>query len=518
MSAQQFLMDQLGRMERVIGGADYFRDNTPSQTESGNSRLKRTVTDQSGKVRTTPEVPKPQNPNASAASRARTPKVKPNPYAAKPTGLTTPSGPNPMEYVKNLMGLTNMTVGGAVAAPLVLGGSEDASRKWSRLGYSSPEAYQKAISENAHRNRPLGSDNSVPSPTNNKPNNASEINARLAQQKKEKEAALARTKGNYDHSSGSYTGQDVALVPDSTLNTDNGGGGGNRNSERTNANGIVQKGTDMGRSFNDLLAAQKTTQYNAFSSNQLPTTPANPFEVTAPKTQSFDAAAPGVTGNSIADFGGDESAAFASSRERTDRDTFNPDAARIEGGSSRKPGGSLDEALADTAGINSYMSKFSSGDRERAARSAFLSDTDSMTALQRRDAVNGVVYAGGQHYVSGKSGDDTAVKIDRSVARDISSGKETASGASQKALDFLAKKKAEVTAAAKQEPTILENAASSQAFQQDKPMSATMPGNFVGSVDFISNNDNIVKPFGGPKGYSSGFKRIDTSMPNPFGG
>ena len=117
--------------------------------------------------------------------------VKPNPYAAKPTGrLTTPRGPNPLEYVKNLMGLTSLTTAGAVAMPLVLGGSEDASRKWSRLGYSSPEAYQKAISENANRERPLSSDNSVPSPTNNKPNNASEINARLAQQRKEKKLLL----------------------------------------------------------------------------------------------------------------------------------------------------------------------------------------------------------------------------------------------------------------------------------------------------------------------------------------
>jgi hypothetical protein len=189
----------------------------------------------------------------------------------------------------------------------------------------------------------------------------------------------------------------------------------------------------------------------------------------------------------------------------------------IEGASDRKKGGSLDDALNDKAGINSYMSKFSSGDRERAANRAFLDTEDSMLALRAKEAVNGVVYAQGKHYVSGKSGDDPAVAIDRSAARDISNGKETASGASQKAQDFLNNKKAEVTAAAKQEPTTLKNAASSQAFQQDKPMSATMPGDIGNSVEFDLNNDNAIKPFGAPKGYSSGFKRIDTSIPNPFG-
>ena len=179
-------------------------------------------------------------------------------------------------------------------------------------------------------------------------------------------------------------------------------------------------------SFNDLLAAQGNQRYTGFNSSQLPETQGNPFSATAPKTQSFNAQAPGVTGNSIADFGGDESAAFASSRETTANDTFNPNAARIEGGSSRKPGGSLDEALADTAGINSYMSKFSSGDQERAANRAFLDTEDSMLALRAKEAVNGVVYAGGQHYISGTSGDDKAIGIDRSQARDISNGNSSA--------------------------------------------------------------------------------------------
>ena len=163
------------------------------------------------------------------------------------------------------------------------------------------------------------------------------------------------------------------------------------------------------------------------------------------------------------------------------------------------------------------MSKCSSGDRERLANRAFLDTKGSMEGLRAKEAVNNVVYAQGQHYVSGKSGDDAAVAINRSAARDISNGKETASGASQKAQDLLAKKTADVVAAVKQSPTLLEDGAKNQAFQQDKPMSATMPSDIGGKTEYYSNNDNVTESFGSPKGYKSGFKRIDTSMGNPFG-
>jgi hypothetical protein len=304
--------------------------------------------------------------------------------------------------------------------------------------------------------------------------------------------------------------QEVWKVPDSTLSN-------GRDDSRTNAKGVVQKGTDMSRSFNDLLATTNTSGYQPYSSNQLPTTQANPFSAQPPKTQSFDVAAHGVTGNSIADFGGDGSAAFAQSRETTANDTFNPDAARIEGGSSRKSRGSLSEALADTAGINSYMSKFSSGDQERAANRAFLDTEKSMEALRAKEAVNGVVYAQGQHFVSGKSGDDAAVAIDRSAARDISNGSETAAGASQKAQDFLQKKTADVTAAVKQSPTYLEDGAKDGAFQQDKPMFSGNTPAISGAVEFDNNNDQTLPTFGAPKGYKPQSTYKDTAFPNPFG-
>lgn len=294
----------------------------------------------------------------------------------------------------------------------------------------------------------------------------------------------------------------------------------------TNGNGVTQTmkamsststPIDMNRSFNDLLAAQNNQRYTGFNSSQLPETVGNPFSATAPKTDSFNPLAPGITGGSLADFGGDGSAAFAQSRERTANDTFNPDAARIEGASERPKGGRLDAALADKAGINSYMEKFSSGDRERAANRAFLDTEKSMEALRAKEAVNGVVYAGGQHYVSGKSGDDPAVAINRSAARDISNGTETASGASQKAQDFLQKKTAETVAAVKQSPTLLEDGAKDGAFQQDKPMFSGNTPAIGGAVEFDNNNDQTLPTFGAPKGYKSQSTYKDPSFPNPFG-
>jgi len=302
----------------------------------------------------------------------------------------------------------------------------------------------------------------------------------------------------------------VALVPDSTVYS-------GRNDARTSPTGVAQKGTNMSRSFNDLLATTDTSGYQPFSSNQLPTTASNPFSAQPPKTQSFETEAESYTGNSLANFGGDGSEAFAQSRERTDNDAFNPSATRIEGGSDRKAGGSLADALNDKAGIDSYMDKFSSGDQERAANRAFLDTKGSMAGLRAKEAVNGVVYAGGQHYVAGKSGDDKAVAINRSAARDISNGDETSAGASQKAQDFLAKKTSDTIAATQQAPTVLEDGAKNQAFKQDTPIASQMPSDIGGKTEYYANNDNVDTSFGSPKGFKSGFKRIDTSMNSPFG-
>jgi hypothetical protein len=302
-------------------------------------------------------------------------------------------------------------------------------------------------------------------------------------------------------------------------------------------------------SFNDLLAGVNTSGYQPFGSNQLPTTAGSPDAGITPKTKAILA---GIQAGKKTDMSIEGYQEPTTSRtdaqngvlagiqagQQTDRSidgykgqnytTIQPDDPQFaaafgqdladkyqkEGGSKvtgYTKGGRLDQALSDTAGINSYMSKFSSGDQERLANRAFLDTEGSMAGLRAKEAVNGVVYAGGNHYVAGESADSPAVRIDRSDARDISNNK-------AKAEQFKSKKVADTIAATKQEPPTLESAASSQAFKQDKPMSATMPGDIGGKTEYYSNNDNVIEPFGGPKGYKSGFKRIDTSMTKPFGG
>ena len=299
---------------------------------------------------------------------------------------------------------------------------------------------------------------------------------------------------------------------------------------RKNENGVVSTGKNLSggvsaafvpeyanSSFNQLLAGVDTSGYQPFSSNQLPTTASNPFSGEAPKTDSFNPAAPGITGATYDNYGAAGGVAAASSTDKSEFTPMSGKESRIEGGSDRKKGGSLADALNDTAGINSYMSKFSSGDQERLANRAFLDTEGSMAGLRAKEAVNGVVYAGGQHYVAGKSGDDKAVAIDRSAARDISNGNETSAGASQKAQDLLAKKTGEIVAATKQAPTVLEDGAKDGAFKQDKPMFSGSTPAIGGAVEFDNNNDKTLPTFGNNGGYKSGFKKIDTTMTNPFG-
>ena len=186
--------------------------------------------------------------------------------------------------------LVGGSVAGAVTAPLILGGSEDANIKWRRLGYPSKAAYDTAVNKNAHREKPISADNPVRS------SNASDINKRLAQQKKEREAALAVTKGNYDHSSGSFEGQS------------SGRSGGDVTT--TNENGVTQTmkpmsststPIDMSRSFNSLLNG---VGQQPFGGSQLPTTMGNPYTATYKQTQGF--------GDEIPDIGGYNGATFDS--------------------------------------------------------------------------------------------------------------------------------------------------------------------------------------------------------------
>ena len=275
---------------------------------------------------------------------------------------------------------------------------------------------------------------------------------------------------------------------------------------RTNGNGVVQDGLKMSggvsaafvpeyanSSFNQMLT---TVNKGQFSSNQLPTTEGSPDSSIGPVTDGVAYGdmlqnAPGAGTKGIGPL--------------ADGDAY----ATAVGGKGKSPS-KLDIALNDKEGINSYMSQFSSGDRQRAANRAFLDTEGSMAGLRAKEAVQGKVYAGGQHFVAGENADSPAVAISRDNARDISNGK-------AKAQDFLAKKTADTVAAVKQSPALLEEGAKNGAFQQDKPMFSGSTPAIGGAVEFDNNNSQTLPSFGAPKGYKPQSTYKDPSFPNPFG-
>ena len=211
---------------------------------------------------------------------------------------------------------------------------------------------------------------------------------------------------------------------------------GPRQDTRTNENGIVQDGLKMSggvsaafvpeyanSSFNDLLSRVNKGQ---FSSNQLPTTAGSTDATSTPKTKAILA---GIQAGKETDMSIEGYQPPASTRTSAQQGVL----AGIQAGKKTDEGvegyknrPSLQEALNDKEGINSYMSKFSSGDRERAGTRAFLDAKDSMSGLRAKEALQSKVYAGGQHYIPGEKPDSAAVAISSEQARGISRGETNA--------------------------------------------------------------------------------------------
>ena len=286
--------------------------------------------------------------------------AKPNPLAAKPTGQLT------HKNAGNLLGLASMTTTGAVTAPLGLGGSEDSSRKWRRLGYSSPEAYQKAVSQNAHKEQPLGSNNS-----SDTFNNTADINARIDQQKAERAAALKKTKGDYDHSSGGYTGQPLPEVFSRNTPAPNGGDG---NGTQTSPGGkpIVM----------DMAAADALYKSRGLGS--------------------YSSGAKGYTSTDSSD------PVYAKSKNYTELKPSNPLYAEAFGQDladsqlkRNTSAMSMSDALADT---ESMRGPETDEGRLMRARAAFLDTDGSYEGLRAQERELDIIYAGGQHYALGDDG------------------------------------------------------------------------------------------------------------------
>ena len=157
------------------------------------------------------------------------------------------------------------------------------------------------------------------------------------------------------------------------------------------------------------------------------------------------------------------------------------------------------------------MSKFSSGDRQRAASSAFLNAEDSLSGLQARDAVNDVVYAGGQHYGRGALSDDAGIgdkyKIDRADAREIASGNQTAAGLLESYKSRITESAGSTTPVESQEPVTIEKPGVKQSFGRTETISAPIDTTIPDTKAFEINNDNAVPGFGNTGGYKATSKK-----------
>ena len=195
-----------------------------------------------------------------------------------------------------------------------------------------------------------------------------------------------------------------------------------RQDTRTNANGVVQTGTNTGikpMTLNDIegegglferLGLAGTRVQDPYSSNQLPTTSSNPdsgsneqamFDSATDKFKTFYQK--GQTGG----IGPTKSAQLADSAYTEGTSAVRPNESS---GQSKPIRGAVDSRFADG---DEYGETYTS---DMSARSrAFLDAEDSMTGLRAAEATQGIVYAGGQHNIlnpnRGKEGENDFIGI-----------------------------------------------------------------------------------------------------------
>ena len=231
---------------------------------------------------------------------------------------------------------------------------------------------------------------------------------------------------------------------------------------RVDAAGNVQTGRNLtgkltlGDAVNYLRSSTKGYVQgfgdNTFSSNQLPSTNTNPFSGDAGSVSAFDGSAVSYTGNQSPNYGGDSGAAAAQS---TDRSKFTPMSGkeeRIKGASERPARATLSEALADTDGINSYMSKFSGNDSEMARRAAFLDAPDTLSGMKAVKAQQNMVSLGQKDYLV--TGDELTA-IDSGDMRERLAGRMSAEDLKNKYVKDISESKIN-TPASVQDPVVSE--------------------------------------------------------------
>jgi hypothetical protein len=293
----------------------------------------------------------------------------------------------------------------------------------------------------------------------------------------------------------------------------------------TNKAGVVQSGKnlggggtpiDMSRTFDALL---KDIGVQPFGGSQLPTTKGNPFSQTSSQAPAFDMSQGDFGGRAAVNFDAEGGISAVNSKNLQDQAPFNPGAPLIEGGSERIAqqatgisSGRLSDALEGvrTQEANREMTPER---RQLMARAAFMNDGDSMSGLKAKEAVNNVVYAGGQHYRGESAEDSPAVGIDRSQARDISSGK---TDAQSLLAAHILKNKDLGTPAEAQEPVTLEKPGVKQSFQRTETISSPINTSIPDTTAFESNNGVDVPAFGNTGGYKPISKKLEVDYSSIF--
>ena len=284
------------------------------------------------------------------------------------------------------------------------------------------------------------------------------------------------------------------------------------------ANGAKGTQTSPGGGMPTLTAADAAAFYQSkgiggFTSNQLPTTGTNPFGGTTIEAVPFGGQEQSVTGNTLGAFtvNGQAYAALDPSQPGA---AFNPQAPTIEGGSQRinqtpgvtpgngKGSSRLNEALNDTAGMQSYMSKFGSPEQDmrRAADMAFLNASTAQQGLRAKEAVLGQFHAGGQTYQLNDDRSEFIQKdgkpraMDRNAASSYRLGTSTAEqykNSYKDAVKEVAATETPVTPKQAENPFVQNPAAVSTAFTTDIAAGTMAPGSAEvgGIIDVVRGID-----------------------------
>lgn len=285
---------------------------------------------------------------------------------------------------------------------------------------------------------------------------------------------------------------------------------------RTNALDVVQKGTNLSpgggpikmtrEDVNAMYTRQglmSASPAQPFSSNQLIGTNSNPFSATQPETPGFSIENPDIGGYNGATYDSKEGAEAAGSQ---DISKFAPTTGKEPGIMGQADGitsSRLSDALNDKEGINSYMSKFSSGDKQRAANRAFLDTEGSMRGLRAKEKANNVVYAGGQHHI--ESGDGYQA-ISRDNARDISNGKAEAQSFLTKKVEDLKKETPDTPSESQAPPMSFEQGMNSGINISDYTDIDTTRTDFKVNNDTGNNGFNTSVDIGNKGGKKYGYK------------